>query len=233
MRPRRRWAGRCARWPCSRWPRWSLAMADPHRPEYDRRAHRQAAPRSCSLLDRSRSMDQGFAGAAPRAPVGRGNGPEALDYYFSQRRPGCAIERQGRAPAAGRVRRQAPARPLRADRLQHAADPGARIHAEGRRDSGRDRRRQRRPRAVGDQHRPRAGARAGRCLRRPAVHRLAHRDAGVRRRRPPRPRHPRAHRRAARKHACRVYWLYLRSAQQPGAAADQASRRRRRDRSRD
>ena len=59
-----------------------LALAGPHRAEY-------FAPRIGKgaeivlLLDRSRSMDQGFAGARPPAGV-RTTGPEALDYYFSQ-----------------------------------------------------------------------------------------------------------------------------------------------------
>jgi mxaC protein len=59
-----------------------LAIADPHRPEYTvERVGRGAE--IVLLLDRSRSMDQGFAGRrAP--PGGRTTGPEALDYYFSQ-----------------------------------------------------------------------------------------------------------------------------------------------------
>jgi mxaC protein len=61
-----------------------VALAGPHRPEY-------FAPRLGKgaeivlLLDRSRSMDQGFAGARPAAPpAGRANGPEVVDYYISQ-----------------------------------------------------------------------------------------------------------------------------------------------------
>ncbi len=61
-----------------------LALAGPHRAEY-------FAPRIGKgaeivlLLDRSRSMDQGFAGARPAAPVGgRANGPEVVDFYISQ-----------------------------------------------------------------------------------------------------------------------------------------------------
>lgn len=58
-----------------------IAVADPHRPEYTvERVGRGAE--IVLLLDRSRSMDQGFAGAPRRPPAGRG--PEALDYYFSQ-----------------------------------------------------------------------------------------------------------------------------------------------------
>lgn len=59
-----------------------VAIADPHRPEYTvERVGRGAE--IVLLLDRSRSMDQGFAGAR-RPPPGRSTGPEALDYYFSQ-----------------------------------------------------------------------------------------------------------------------------------------------------
>lgn len=59
-----------------------IAVADPHRPEYTvERVGRGAE--IVLLLDRSRSMDQGFAGVrAP--PSGRLSGPEAIDYYFSQ-----------------------------------------------------------------------------------------------------------------------------------------------------
>jgi len=60
-----------------------LAVADPHRPEYTVERIGKGAE-IVLLLDRSRSMDQGFAGAAPRAPPGRGNGPEMLNFYFSQ-----------------------------------------------------------------------------------------------------------------------------------------------------
>jgi mxaC protein len=61
-----------------------FALAGPWRPEY-------TAPRVgrgaeiVLVLDRSRSMDQGFAPSrVPPAAAGRGTGPEALDYYFSQ-----------------------------------------------------------------------------------------------------------------------------------------------------
>jgi len=48
------------------------------------------------LLDRSRSMDQGFAGARPpAASTGRSNRPEVLDYYFSQS-PGRLREPKGK-----------------------------------------------------------------------------------------------------------------------------------------
>jgi mxaC protein len=36
------------------------------------------------VLDRSRSMDQGFAGARRAGAAVKGTGPEAIDYYFSQ-----------------------------------------------------------------------------------------------------------------------------------------------------
>ena len=57
-----------------------LALAEPYRPEYTvERVGRGAE--IVLVLDRSRSMDQGFGGArAAGAPV-RGTGPEALDYY--------------------------------------------------------------------------------------------------------------------------------------------------------
>jgi mxaC protein len=58
-----------------------VAVADPHRPEYTVERVGKGAE-IVLLLDRSRSMDQGFAGAPRRAPSGRG--PEAIDYYFSQ-----------------------------------------------------------------------------------------------------------------------------------------------------
>ncbi|MFZ2652356.1 MAG: vWA domain-containing protein, partial [Burkholderiaceae bacterium] len=60
-----------------------IAMAGPYLAEYNiERVGRGAE--IVLLLDRSRSMDMGFApgGGAPAAV--RGTGPEALDYYFSQ-----------------------------------------------------------------------------------------------------------------------------------------------------
>ncbi len=60
-----------------------LSIAGPHRPEY-------FAPRIGKgaeivlLLDRSRSMDQGFAGARPPAAAGARITPELVDYYMSQ-----------------------------------------------------------------------------------------------------------------------------------------------------
>ena len=59
-----------------------LALAGPHRAEYFVERIGKGAE-IVLLLDRSRSMDQGFAGARPPAGA-RTTGPEALDYYFSQ-----------------------------------------------------------------------------------------------------------------------------------------------------
>ncbi|MBX3605229.1 MAG: VWA domain-containing protein [Piscinibacter sp.] len=59
-----------------------FALAGPYRPEYTvERVGRGAE--IVLVLDRSRSMDQGFAPGRPPKGV-RGTGPEALDYYFSQ-----------------------------------------------------------------------------------------------------------------------------------------------------
>ena len=60
-----------------------VAMAGPHRPEYlVERVGRGAE--IVIVLDRSRSMDQGFAPGRAAADAPRGTGPEALAYYFSQ-----------------------------------------------------------------------------------------------------------------------------------------------------
>jgi mxaC protein len=61
-----------------------LAMAGPYRPEYTVERVGQGAE-IVLVLDRSRSMDQGFAGArlGTGAAAPRGTGPEALDYYMS------------------------------------------------------------------------------------------------------------------------------------------------------
>ncbi len=60
-----------------------LAMAGPFWPEYSVERIGRGAE-IVLVLDRSRSMDLGFApGGAPPAAA-RGTGPEALDYYFSQ-----------------------------------------------------------------------------------------------------------------------------------------------------
>ncbi len=60
-----------------------FALAGPHRPEY----HLTRIGRGAEivlLLDRSRSMDQGFAPGRTPPPGLRPNSPEALDYAFSQ-----------------------------------------------------------------------------------------------------------------------------------------------------
>jgi len=58
-----------------------FALAGPYRPEYSVERVGQGAE-IVLVLDRSRSMDQGFAPSRAGAP--KGTGPEALDYYFSQ-----------------------------------------------------------------------------------------------------------------------------------------------------
>lgn len=58
-----------------------VAVADPHRPEYTVERVGKGAE-IVLLLDRSRSMDQGFAGAPQQAPSGRG--PEVIDFYMRQ-----------------------------------------------------------------------------------------------------------------------------------------------------
>ena len=170
-----------------------VGLAGPYWPEYQIERVGKGAE-IVLVLDRSRSMDQGFAGARRAGAAVKGTGPEAIDYYFSQT-PGTAarVQGQGGAAAAGRIRRQAARRPFRHDRLQHPADPDAGVHAEERSDPGRHRGRQHRTRPVRNQHRP--GAAVGAVvLRGSALHRLAHRHAGVRRRRPARQRRQRAHR---------------------------------------
>ena len=72
-----------------------VALAGPWRPEYTVERLGQGAEIAL-VLDRSRSMDQGFApGRPPPAAAGRGTGPEALDYYFSQT-PGRLRESKGK-----------------------------------------------------------------------------------------------------------------------------------------
>ncbi|HSI60252.1 MAG TPA: vWA domain-containing protein [Ideonella sp.] len=57
-----------------------VAIAGPYRPEYPvERVGRGAE--IVLVLDRSRSMDQGFAGSRPAGGAVAGTGPEALDYY--------------------------------------------------------------------------------------------------------------------------------------------------------
>jgi mxaC protein len=71
-----------------------IGMAGPYRAEYN--IERVGIGAEIVLvLDRSRSMDQGFAGARPAAGLVKGTGPEALDYYFSQT-PGRLRESKGK-----------------------------------------------------------------------------------------------------------------------------------------
>ncbi len=70
-----------------------LGLAGPYRPEVQvERVGRGAE--IVLVLDRSRSMDQGFAGARPATAVA-GTGPEALDYY-SRLRASEARESKGK-----------------------------------------------------------------------------------------------------------------------------------------
>ncbi len=59
-----------------------VGMAGPHRPELQVERQGQGAE-IVLVLDRSRSMDQSFAGARTNAPTG--TGPEALAYYSNLR----------------------------------------------------------------------------------------------------------------------------------------------------
>lgn len=71
-----------------------FGIADPYRPEYSVERVGKGAE-IVLVLDRSRSMDQGFAGARRAAGAVKGTGPEALDYYFSQT-PGRLRESKGK-----------------------------------------------------------------------------------------------------------------------------------------
>lgn len=72
-----------------------LALAGPHRPEYTvERVGRGAE--IVLALDRSRSMDQGFASGRRTPPPGAANRPELLDFYMSQT-PGRLRESKGAA----------------------------------------------------------------------------------------------------------------------------------------
>jgi mxaC protein len=70
-----------------------LVLAGPYRPEYTQQRVGRGAE-IVIVLDRSRSMDQGFAPS--RAAPARNTGPEALDYYFSQT-PARLRESKGQA----------------------------------------------------------------------------------------------------------------------------------------
>jgi mxaC protein len=60
-----------------------VALAGPYRPEYSVERVGQGAE-IVLVLDRSRSMDQGFAPGRAPAAAGGAMTPEKLDYYFSQ-----------------------------------------------------------------------------------------------------------------------------------------------------
>jgi len=71
-----------------------VGLAGPYRPEYGvERVGRGAE--IVLVLDRSRSMDQGFAGARPPPALARGTGPEVIDYYMG-RSPGRQRESKGK-----------------------------------------------------------------------------------------------------------------------------------------
>ena len=61
-----------------------LALAGPFRPETTIERIGQGAE-IVLVLDRSRSMDQGFAPNSSPPPNARGNGPEVLNYYMTMR----------------------------------------------------------------------------------------------------------------------------------------------------
>ena len=70
-----------------------LGMAGPYRPEYGIERVGKGAE-IVLVLDRSRSMDQGFAGGRA-GPAAKGTGPEAIDYYMSQS-PGRLRDSKGK-----------------------------------------------------------------------------------------------------------------------------------------
>jgi mxaC protein len=77
-----------------------LAIGGPYRPEYPIDRVGKGAE-IVLVLDRSRSMDQGFAGgAATGGAPAKGTGPEALDYYS---RLANARERDSKGQAARRL----------------------------------------------------------------------------------------------------------------------------------
>ena len=73
-----------------------VGMAGPYWPEHDVERIGKGAE-IVLVLDRSRSMDQGFGGVRPPGGAVKGTGPEAIDYYMRQGR--------GREPK-GKVARQ-------------------------------------------------------------------------------------------------------------------------------
>ena len=64
-----------------------LALAGPYRPE-DTVERVGRGAEIVLLLDRSRSMDERFAGGRPSGAAPKGTGPEALDYYMKLRDSG-------------------------------------------------------------------------------------------------------------------------------------------------
>ena len=72
----------------------ALALAGPYRPEFSVQRVGKGAE-IVLVLDRSRSMDQGFAPGRPPPTAARGTGPEALDFYLSQT-PGRLRDSKGK-----------------------------------------------------------------------------------------------------------------------------------------
>ncbi|MDM0049497.1 vWA domain-containing protein [Variovorax sp. J22R115] len=60
-----------------------IGMAGPYWPEYEVERIGKGAE-IVLVLDRSRSMDQGFAGARPSGAAMKGTSPEVIDYYMKQ-----------------------------------------------------------------------------------------------------------------------------------------------------
>jgi len=76
-----------------------LGLAGPYRPEYQVARSGKGAE-IVLVLDRSRSMDQGFAGSRPKGSKAiTGTGPEALDYY-------SRLNKSLSADSKGKVARQ-------------------------------------------------------------------------------------------------------------------------------
>ena len=71
-----------------------VGLAGPYRPEHNIERVGKGAE-IVLVLDRSRSMDQGFAGVRRPGAALKGTGPEAIDYYFSQT-PGRLRESKGK-----------------------------------------------------------------------------------------------------------------------------------------